>query len=74
MHRRGGNGALARAAERRAAKPGAKREPVLGRVRSDMPRVQARYDEIGDTIVREAVGEELDKWLHAAVERDLEAR
>jgi hypothetical protein len=35
-------------------------------MRRDMAPIQERYDEVSDTIVRDAIGDELDRWLYAA--------
>jgi hypothetical protein len=60
-----GNAALQRIVVRaaRALRRGDGREETLRRVRIAYAKVD---DEAGDTIVREAVANELDKWLHAA--------
>ena len=56
-HQRGGNAAIRRVLLRvaRSLKAGAEREPVLARMRRDMAPVQDRYDEIEDSIVRDAI-------------------
>jgi hypothetical protein len=64
MITRGGDTAIRRVA--RSLKHGAGREAVLARMRRDMLPIQDRYDEVSDTIVRDAIGDELDRWLHAA--------
>ena len=43
------------------------------RVWLDYAKVDDRYVEAGDTIVREAVAEEIDRWLHAAGWERIEA-
>ena len=70
-----GNAAMRRLVQRaaRALRRGDGREETLRRVRLDYAKVDDRYDEAGDTIVREAVAEELDKWLHAAGWERIEA-
>ena len=57
----------------RALRRGAGREETLRRVRLDYAKVDDRYDEAGDTAVRDAVADELDKWLHAAGWERIEA-
>ena len=50
----------------RALRRGAGREQTLSRVRKDFHRVASHFSEADDTAVREALGDELDKWLVAA--------
>ena len=50
----------------RSLRRGADRETVLSRVRLDYAKVDDRFGEAGDTAVREAVADELDRWLRAA--------
>jgi hypothetical protein len=35
-------------------------------MRRDMTPIQDRYPEVGDTFVRDAIADELVRWLHAA--------
>jgi hypothetical protein len=71
---RGGNAAVRRVLLRvaRSLKAGAEREPVLARMRRDMAPIQDRYD-VDDTIVRDAIAIELDRWLGAAGFEPVEA-
>jgi hypothetical protein len=57
----------------RSLRRGADRETVLSRVRLDYAKAEDRYDEAGDTAVREKVADELDRWLHAAGFEPIEA-
>ena len=50
----------------RALRRGAGREETLRRVRQDYVKVDERFKEASDTAVRNALAEEIDKWLHAA--------
>ena len=50
----------------RALRRGAGREETLSRVRLDYVKVDERFKEAGDTAVRNALADEIDKWLHAA--------
>ena len=63
-----GNAAMRRIVVRaaRRLRRGAGREWTLRRVRLQFHRIAARFPEADDTVVREAVGDELDKWLRAA--------
>ena len=68
VQRRGGNTAIRRVLLRaaRSLKAGAARDAVLARMRRDMAPVQRHYDEVSGPLVSEAIGAELDRWLHAA--------
>ncbi len=70
-----GNAAMRRLVQRaaRALRRGDGREDTLRRVRLDYAKVDDRYDEAGDTIVRQAVADEIDRWLHAAGWERIEA-
>jgi hypothetical protein len=72
---RRGDAALRRVVVRasRALKRGVGREETLQRVRVDYVRVSDRYRGAMDTIVREAVADELDGWLVAAGFEPIEA-
>jgi hypothetical protein len=52
---------------------GAGREEVLSRVRAGYVKADERYDEAGHTAVRDAVADDLDKWLVAAGFEPIEA-
>src|SRR3954453_7913763 len=65
MFSRGGNRAM-RAVIRRGAKMlkgGASREQVMRTVASRFRALEDLYPEAGDTAVRDAFGDELDRWL-----------
>lgn len=47
-------------------KAGASREAVMRMVHKRFLALEDRYDEAGDTAVREALADELDRWLKAA--------
>jgi hypothetical protein len=68
MFSRRGNAAVRQIVLRasRSLRRGAGREAVLARVRQDFAEVYERHPEIGDTAVRERLGDELDRWLVAA--------
>lgn len=68
MFSRRGDAAIRRIVVRaaRALRRGAGREQTLSRVRNDFHTVASRFSEADDTAVREALGDELDKWLAAA--------
>jgi WD40-like Beta Propeller Repeat len=57
----------------RSLRRGGDRETVLSRVRLDYAKVADRFGEAGDTAVREAVADELDRWLRAAGFEPIEA-
>ncbi len=57
----------------RSLRRGADRETVLSRVRLDYATAADRFGDAGDTAVREAVADELDRWLHAAGFEPIEA-
>jgi hypothetical protein len=68
MFSRAGNRAM-RAVIRRAAKmlkAGASREEVMRAVAIRFRALEDLYSEAGDTAVRDAFGDELDRWLIAA--------
>jgi len=75
MFSRRGDAAVRRLVVRaaRSLRRGADREAVLSRVRLDYAKVADRYDEALDTAVREAVADELDRWLRAAGFEPIEA-
>ena len=55
----------------RSLKRGASRETTVERVRTAYGKV--RFKEAGDTAVREAVADQIDRWLHAAGYERIEA-
>jgi hypothetical protein len=75
MFSRRGDAAVRRLVVRaaRSLRRGAGREAVLSRVRLDYAKVADRYAEALDTAVREAVSDELDRWLRAAGFEPIEA-
>jgi hypothetical protein len=75
MFSRRGNAAMRRIVVRagRALRHGAGREQTLRLVRKAFERAASRYREADDTAVRDALADELDKWLTAAGLAPIEA-
>lgn len=71
----GGDAALRRIVVRAAhsLRNSAGREATLLRVRQDFYRLPKRYSKAGDTIVREALADQIDRWLVAAGFEPIEA-